>query len=71
MKFYSKYIKNAQKSFCFLTYYYNCDKAENINKVLNNIKSIENILVENSDLLIKNFINKSDKSLINLINFWK
>ena len=46
--------------------YYNCNKTENINKVLNNIKSIENDLVENSNLLIKNFINKFDKSLTNL-----
>ena len=66
------YQESAKKFLFFYTaykdvyYYYNCNKTENIHKVLNNTKSIENILVENSDLLIKNFINKFDKSLTNL-----
>jgi len=68
-----KVYKECAKKFLFFCtayknvyYYYNCNKTENIHKVLNNTKSIENILVENSDLLIKNFINKFDKSLTNL-----
>ena len=47
--------------------YVYCNHYQNINKVINNLKDIDEYLSQNSDIIINNFIRKFDKYLSNYV----